>query len=249
MQDLVKENYNSHAIATLWGQYIDWEGRRKGERGFLVNALKEFDARKILNLATGDGCDSIYLAQNGFEVVNNEYDPAFRKVAQKNIKKANLDLDTYNYDWREIARRFPHGFFDASLCLGNSFCYLFTREAQKKALDNFKILLRGGGILVVDERNWPYFFKRKDSGATKSKFLYCGENVTFNLRKDLGSKLEFEMHYKGEPTGEFITLYPFKRGELLELLEQAGFRRILRYSDYKLGVSDNANYYQYICVK
>jgi len=48
--------------------------------------------------------------------------------------------------------------FDAVLCLGNSFAHLPDFEGdlqnQRKALRNFRALIKPGGILVIDHRNY-----------------------------------------------------------------------------------------------
>ena len=48
--------------------------------------------------------------------------------------------------------------FDAIICLGNSFPGLTFEDSaltpQKKALNNFNSLLRPGGVLLIDHRNY-----------------------------------------------------------------------------------------------
>lgn len=63
--------------------------------------------------------------------------------------------------------------FDAVLCLGNSFAHLpdFDGELlnQRRALRNFKALLKPGGILVIDHRNYDEILT---SGQVPAKNVY-----------------------------------------------------------------------------
>ena len=52
----------------------------------------------------------------------------------------------------------PDGGFDALICLGNSFAHLpdFDRlqSSHKKAMKNFANLLKPGGFMIIDHRNY-----------------------------------------------------------------------------------------------
>jgi len=67
--------------------------------------------------------------------------------------------------------------FDAVLCLGNSFAHLPDFDGdllnQRRALRNFKALLKPGGILVIDHRNYDEILA---SGLVPAK------NVYYNVR-------------------------------------------------------------------
>ena len=65
---------NSKARAEIWSDFVDWDNRRRGENGFLPTQLKRFNCKKVLDVALGDGVDTIYLLQQGFEVESNEVD-------------------------------------------------------------------------------------------------------------------------------------------------------------------------------
>lgn len=67
----------------------------------------------------------------------------------------------------------PEGGFDAVICLGNSFAHLpdFTGklENQKCALTNFMQLVKPGGILVIDHRNYDEIIS---TGSVPAKNIY-----------------------------------------------------------------------------
>jgi len=134
-------------------------------------------------VACGTGVDSIMLLEEGFEVVSTDASDKMLKYALKErwnrrkepsfdkwiIEEANWltlkdDLDDNNVGI---------GGFDAVICLGNSFAHLpdFQGEQQqhKIALSNFESLVKPGGILIIDHRNYDAILKY---GRAPSKNVY-----------------------------------------------------------------------------
>ena len=254
MSSIHPENYNSKVLVEMWGDFIDWDKRRAGENGFLLGQLKHFNCKKVFDSCLGDGADSIYLLKEGFDVVSNDLDKLFIEKAQKHAKQARIELDITEIDWLDIKKNFKPESFDAVTCLGNSLTYLFKREDQAKALKNFWFLLKKGGILIVDERNYQYLLDKKDEILNgefcySKKYVYCGDKVhgePIEISED-----KVRMEYTDERTGKkgYLMLYPFKRDELLNLLKETGFSKIEQYSDYKKGLNQEADFYQYVVVK
>ena len=52
-----------------WDELIDWQSRAESEGDFFIEALKEHNAREVLDVATGTGFHSVRLIEAGFEVV------------------------------------------------------------------------------------------------------------------------------------------------------------------------------------
>ena len=67
----------------------------------------------------------------------------------------------------------PDGGFDAILCMGNSFAHLpdfhGDQRDHRTAIDNFYRLVKPGGILMIDHRNYDYIL---DHGHAPSKNIY-----------------------------------------------------------------------------
>ncbi len=252
---MIPENYNSKALVEMWGDFISWEKRRRGENGFIANELKKFGCKTIFDSCLGDGADSIYLLKNKFNVTSNDIDELFIKKAKENAEHYELSLNITSFDWRELEKHFPPARFDAVTCLGNSITYLFDRKDQQKTIQNFKHILKTGGILMIDERNYQYILDNKKEILGDGKFrysgryVYCGDKV--HGKPIVITPENVRMEYIDETTGNkgYLNLYPFKKGELLELLQDSGFKEIETYSDYQKPVDDNADFYQYICIK
>src|SRR3990167_8393189 len=159
--DLIPENYNSQNLVSMWREFIDWEKRRKGEDNFLVNQFHTRNVKKVFDASLGDGCDSIYLLKQGFDVTSNEIDKTFLNKALENAKVENVELKITSLDWRTLDSELVEANFDAVICLGNSLTYLFSEKDQLGALRQFKRILKSGGILIVDERNYQYILDNR----------------------------------------------------------------------------------------
>ncbi len=181
-------------------------------------------------------------------------DKLFIRKAQENAKKHNVILNLTEYDWREIEKHFPEKSFDAVLCLGNSLTQLFDKKDQLKAIKNFLNVLTDDGILIIDERNYQSILDRKEKVLKNkirfpNKYVYCGEKVYSRAIKISDNEILFEIEDERTKNKWHISVYPFKRGELLTLLKEAGFTKIEQYSDYKKGFNIGATFYQYVCEK
>ncbi len=253
MKNSYAENYNSPLLVGIWGDFIDWRRRRLGENGFLEKTLAGHGCKRVLDASLGDGCDSIHLIKQGFEVTSNEIDSLFIERALLNAKKANVNLSVTCFDWRELDEKFERDSFDAVLLLGNSLTYLFRRNDRLRALKAFKNVLRKGGVLLIDERNYEYMLKNRAqilAGKFKysGKFVYCGSKVHGRPVEIRDNKVVMKYEHENGKTA-FLTLYPFKKGELKGLLKEASFGKIMQYSDYHPGYSSNADFHQYVTVK
>lgn len=113
-------------LAELWGDLIEWPKRLDKEGPFLSKYLSQYKCHHIFDACLGDGVDSIFLLQNGFSVTSNEIDESFRNKAMKNALHYKVKLNLTKYDWRDLNNYIPREPFDAIICLGNSFTYLFN---------------------------------------------------------------------------------------------------------------------------
>ncbi|MDP1845672.1 MAG: class I SAM-dependent methyltransferase [Candidatus Moranbacteria bacterium] len=250
----IHKNYNSQNLVDMWGDLIDWKKRREGENGFLIDQLRKHNVRRVFDAALGDGCDSIYLLQKGFDVTSNEIDKTFLAKALQNAKANNVQLKITSLDWRELDKELEIESFDAVIILGNSLTYLFTKETRLKALEQFRRILKKSGILIIDERNCQNILDNRDEILKgnfnySGKYVYCGEKVHGRPIEISDDKVKFE--YTDERTNKiaYLAMYPWKRDELKKLLQEAGFELIEQYSDYLPKENPDADFYQYVCVK
>ena len=252
--DINKHNKYSKELVDMWGDYIDWEKRREGENGFLLQQIRK-ESEFILDAALGDGADSIYLNQHFSKVYSNEVEEEFIKKARENSEKNKVNLHIREYDWKDFNIKFTRESFGTVLCLGNSFSSLLSKEDQQKTLDNFLYILQKNGRLIIDERNYQYILDKKDDILEKDifkysgKYVYCGDKITSKPVEITDNRVKMEYSNKKGSKKEYLDYYPFKKNELIDLLKETGFQDIQQYSDYEKGYNPKADYYQYVCQK
>ena len=255
IEKFAESEENSRIRAELWGDFVGWDNRRRGEDGWLLNQLSAFKEGKVLDIALGDGVDTIYLLQQGFDVSCNELDDAFRAKAIENATKQGFKIKPTNLDWRKLCSEYQIGFFDVVFCLGNSLTCLFGRDNQLAALRQFHKILQRGGALLIDERNFQRMLDNREAtlaGTLQSNAnkVYTGTNkVKARFLKLNDSVMIAQYTHLESGKSAYYKGYPFKRGELFGLLKEAGFSKIEQFSDYEEGDNPDADFYQYVCGK
>jgi len=243
-----KEEVNKFLI-----DFINWENRRKGENNFFVNLLNRYKCKYIFNSALGDGYDTVNLIKAGFKVTSNEIDSIFIKEAKQNAKKQDLELKLTDYDWRAIPNKLNNS-FDALICLGNSLTYIMTRKDQFTVLKNFRKILKPQGIAIIDTRNYDYMLDERrhilkdpiNNFRYSGKYYYGGGTIK-------GYPIVIEekrviLEYLNMKTSKkvHLELYPFRRRELIDLMNRSGLRVIETYGDFKLNKIKEADFYQFV---
>jgi hypothetical protein len=135
--------------------------------------------------------------------------------------------------------------YDAVLCLGNSLPHLLSAEELELALADFAAVLRPGGLLIIQNRNFDRVWSHRErfmppqtarDGDEEWLFVrfydYHPETITFNM---------ITLHRQGETwtqSVEATELRPIFRDDLSETLAQAGFGRIECFGGYDASTFD-----------
>ncbi|EHH62780.1 hypothetical protein EGM_21243 [Macaca fascicularis] len=161
------DQYADGEAARVWQLYIGNTRSRTAEyKAWLLGLLRQHGCQRVLDVACG--VDSIMLVEEGFSVTsvdasdkmlkyalkerwNRRHEPAFDKWV---IEEAN---------WMTLDKDVPQsaeGGFDAVICLGNSFAHLpdckGDQSEHRLALKNIASMVRAGGLLVIDHRNYDH---------------------------------------------------------------------------------------------
>lgn len=178
----IPDQYADGKAAKVWQHYIGGHKKRtESYREFFCNLLKENEIKHILDVACGTGVDSIMLLENNFKVTSTDASDKMLKQAwkirwQRRKEEAFDDWVIEEGNWlalHEAQIEVPEGGFDAVICLGNSFAHLPDFQGdlhnQKVAIQNFKDMLKPGGVLFIDHRNYDAIL---DTGKAPSRNLY-----------------------------------------------------------------------------
>jgi SAM-dependent methyltransferase len=148
---------------------VAWPQRIEREWPFLTAQLGS--AGRILDLGSGTGEHSRFLASKGFDVTGVDSSPAMLGKATDAPLAPNLRFlegDMTGVD------RLVEGSFDGAICLGNGLPHVTTTEDLRRMFRGLRTVLRPGAPLVLQVLNYD---KIHDSGQ---------RSLPLNFRKDEG---------------------------------------------------------------
>ena len=213
---------------------------------FIIEMLAQGGVKpgaKVLDAGCGTGRYSIALAENGFDVIGIDASSEQIVEARKRQERSKTDIDFVVADIC-TPQRITN--VDAILCRGvlND----ITDDASRRVVFyTFAEMLRPGGILILDVREWhatelrkrkyPLFEKQVDTDRGRLRF----QSIT-KLRPETRSLIISEKHGI-ESGGSWrdvaftFTMRCWTYRELNKNLINAGFCRIRYFGDYNKSMS------------
>jgi len=239
-------------LARHWEGFVGCTARSSTMAPFLIRSLRLNRSSRVMDLAAGTGCDMVSLHDRGIPACGNEINAGLRCVAQEAFRRRGWNPGLYECDWCELTRVFQPGAFDAAFIVGNSLCLLGEERARSIAAREMRAILRRGGRLVVDERNFEYMLRSRNeilSGEFnyRRRVVYCGDEV--HGRPVAIADDEVVFSYVHRRTGQEIgrlSMYAFKHHELRDLFERSGFRRVEVLGDLGASNTENADFIAHV---
>jgi len=223
------QNEYVHSFVENWDELIDWEGRSKSEGDFFISLLKDHGAKKVLDVATGTGFHSVQLMRAGIEVTSADGSPTMLAKAFENARRHDYILRTVHADWRWLNKD-VHDYYDAVICLGNSFTHLHDDNDRRKALAEFYATLRHDGILILDQRNYDAILDHRIEPT--HNYYYCGENVKATPEHVDESLARFRYEFPGNKVFH-LNMFPLRKRYVRQLLREVGFQKVTTYGDFQ----------------
>lgn len=242
-----KKEYSKDFVSN-WDDLIGWEGRERGENGFFQRMLTAHDCRTVLDAAAGTGFHSVTLARDGFAVTASDGSQNMLQQTLHNAEAYDVELaDARVADWLHLSDVYGRNQFDSVICLGNAFTHLFDHELRRKALRSMYGVLKPGGLLIVDHRNYD---RMLDEGySSKHMYYYTGKGVDARPVELHDTLAHFEYTFPGGDVFH-LKLYPLKQGYMRHLIEESGFHDILTYGDFERPFSESdVDFMQQVAVK
>ncbi|XP_003769119.2 glycine N-methyltransferase [Sarcophilus harrisii] len=186
------DQYADGEAARVWQLYIgDTRSRTAEYKAWLLGLLHQHGCQHVLDVACGTGVDSIMLVEEGFKVTSVDASDKMLKYALKERwnRRHEEAFDKWvieEANWLTLDKDVPlptAGGFDAVICLGNSFAHLpdckGDQSEHKLALKNIAGMVRPGGLLVIDHRNYDHILST--GCAPPGKNIYYKSDLTKDI--------------------------------------------------------------------
>ncbi len=195
--------------------------------------LRGKEIRTIHDCSYGTGNLTSELARMGYTVSGSDISKAMLKQAEEKNRIENLNIDLKQSDFRNLTSNIS-GQFDCVMSTGNSLAHV-PNEDVKKTLNQMAQLIKKGGYIYIDTRNWdrilstkkrfnyypPYFIDDERINVMQVWDYNLNNTMTFNLL------YSFEREQKIYKHEEFIvSYYPLKKELLVNELLNLGFEDI-----------------------
>jgi glycine/sarcosine N-methyltransferase len=197
------------------------------------------DAR-ILDCACGIGSDAIGLARCGYQVAASDQSASFVAEAERRARAAAVNIRFVTCQWDDLPACFRDP-FDLILCTGNSISHTLNRIAALRAFAAMRAVLKSGGTLLLDTRNWEKLRREKVRASVADHVverhgLRCIPIYLWEYREhwDAQHKVEvlliFEQDGRVSTRRYVLTYRPIRYIDLRACLEEARFA--IHKSDY-----------------
>jgi glycine/sarcosine N-methyltransferase len=222
----------------------DWEARLKSEAGFLRQLFERFQVHSVLDAACGTGQHALEFARWGLEVTGTDLSHLMIDRARENA--GNLPVRLLVAGLGEHRQKAP-GPYDAVTCLGNSLPHLLDGASLDDALEDFRSVLRPGGLLLLQNNNYDAILSQKRRFMGVASREVRGIEYLFFRFFDLGPDLltfHIVTFCKTAGTWSFsedsAPQRPVLRGDIEPRLSRLGYRDTTLFGDFRGGTFDTA---------
>ena len=193
-------------------------------------------ASAVLDAACGTGVSAAALARRGYHVWAADGSHAMIQMTAARFRREQLEIPLVRCMWADLPAVLNER-FDVVLCIGNSLVHAAGRDAMVQALTALREMIRPGGHVVVDSRNWEKLHaERRIVQVANRAVTRRGRRCISLYAWEIPDRLDqehiahlvfiFEDGDLTEPREYRIGFCPFTIGELRKRLELAGLREV-----------------------
>ena len=144
------------ALGDDYDLMVSWEERLRREEPFFQKVFEDHGVASVLDAACGTGMHAVAFARRGLRTAAADLSPAMIERAREHARASRVEVALAVSGFGGLAAAFPDdaGAFDAVTCLGNSLPHLPDDATLDAAFADMARMLRPGGVLVVQDRNY-----------------------------------------------------------------------------------------------
>jgi glycine/sarcosine N-methyltransferase len=201
---------------------------------FVKNSIGNLSGKQILDIGCATGELAFNLAKESAKVTGIDLNEDLLKQAKTKKKHSNLQFQKGNM--LELENDFQERQFDAVLCFGNTMVHLLTTNLIQQMLNGVNAILKPGGMFLMQILNYDYILNEQISELP----IIETENIKFVRNYEFGVsspivRFKTDLHLKkgSRVVSNETSLLALKSTELINLLENSGFKNIELFSNFK----------------
>lgn len=227
-------------LAPVYDHFVNWNSRLAFEMPLILKLLSHLGTEphetKVIDTACGTGQHAISLAEAGYLSYGSDLSPEMVSVAKIRADAADQLVIFKTRGFGSTAKAFSKDLpFDATLCLGNSLPHVSDEVTLKVALQDFHDLLRPGGLLLLQMRNFDRIMRHhlrwmepQSEKTDQHEWLFL-RFYDFESEKRIQFNVIAMERQKNQPWSVNLTstpLTPILKDQLVDLLLETGFDAI-----------------------
>lgn len=122
-------------------------------------ALEGARMQSILDCSIGTGNPTYCLADLGYDICGSDLSETMLRQAEANARARNVRCHLTKCDFRRLTEHFD-GRFDCVMSTGNALAHVDNADVRR-TLCQMDALVRPGGYIYLDSRNWDLELKRR----------------------------------------------------------------------------------------
>jgi len=222
-------------IAVDYDRMIEWPARLGREIPALTRLFEGRGVRSLVDFGCGPGRHAIELRKLGYRVVGVDSSARMRQLALENSGPEPLEVFE--------ALKHVRGVFDGVMTIGNTLPSIADAQSLRSTFETMHRLTRPGGLILIQVRNYEAL--TPDQVVTMG-LRETAESITFRAYHAEDSHVGRRMIHLHTLTlrgpeghrsasGFLARIRGWRRKEIAEGLQRAGYRDIGFHSTYALG--------------
>jgi len=236
-------------IADDYDAMTDFDGRLAVAEAFIRRVLEFGQVRSLLDAAAGTGLYALAGARCGIpRIVAADISHTMLQKAREHADRMRLHIECVAADMKMLSVSL-RGAFGLVLCMGNSIPHITAPARLLQVLCGFRKLTAPGGLVCIQTLNYDRILAKRERIVSIDRqgerefirfydFPADGGAIRFNLLrvqwpKSGSEPVRYDLHG--------TLLYPYRKRELQEALECAGFAIEGMYGSLALDPFDERN--------
>lgn len=214
---------------------IEDENRHSVYKKHWEKIMENRHIETLLDVSIGSGNVTLPLSELGVSISGSDLSSSMLENCAKNARNKNININLQCCDFREVSKYFSEK-FDCIASTGNSLPHVDNDDVLK-TLEQMDLLVKPGGYLYFDTRNWDKILKGKNRFYLYNPFFK--EDTRINLTQvwdyNTDGSMTFHLLYTFEKNNEIFQrehfeerYIPILREKLVQKLKSMG------YSDIKI---------------